>query len=92
MPGGPGRTRLPEKEIDGVMHKWCDHCRVFKTMENFRFDVTKGRRMTPCRDCHYLNLKRWRSENKERYNEYMKNYMKGRRHEQSQSSEVQDGN
>lgn len=92
LPGGPGRKRFPEKEINGVPHKWCDHCKQFKLMTDFRYDKNKGRRMTPCNACAYQNLRRWRRENKERYNEYQRNLMKGRKHEQSEGNEIQNGN
>lgn len=87
LPGGPGRTRFPEKDINGIPHKWCDHCRRFKPMGEFRYDKTKGRRMPPCKPCHNLNLRRWRDENREKYNEYMRNYMKGRRARERDNSE-----
>jgi hypothetical protein len=58
------------QEIDGVLHKQCSDCFLFKPLDAFY--SKQGR----CKDCHKANNKAWREANPERFAEMNRSHQR----------------
>lgn len=65
-------------------HKYCPLCKQAKPLEEFTLDSSRSgsaKRKSKCRDCSDYQVKEWKESNRDRYNEYQRQYRANRKAE-----------